>query len=87
MHCHLHRGDWSFHLTNEKKKNPRSAALEADVFFFFFFFFFAFPSFISGVHLGHERQDLLRPCDEMHVCTDYTSVYTLIRKSFWGNGA
>ena len=20
MHCHLHRGDWSFHLTNEKKK-------------------------------------------------------------------
>ena len=22
MHCHLHRGDWSFHLTNEKKKNP-----------------------------------------------------------------
>ena len=19
MHCHLHRGDWSFHLTNEKK--------------------------------------------------------------------
>ena len=21
MHCHLHRGDWNFHLTNEKKKN------------------------------------------------------------------
>ena len=20
MHCHPHRGDWSFHLTNEKKK-------------------------------------------------------------------
>ena len=20
MHCHLHRGDWSFHLTNEKKQ-------------------------------------------------------------------
>ena len=20
MHCHLHRGDWSFHLMNEKKK-------------------------------------------------------------------
>ena len=19
MHCHLHRGDWNFHLTNEKK--------------------------------------------------------------------
>ena len=35
---------------------------------FFSFFFFAFPSYISGVH--HERQDLLSPCDEMHVCTD-----------------
>ena len=23
MHCHLHRGDWSFHLTNEKKKQKR----------------------------------------------------------------
>ena len=34
--------------------------------------------------LGHERQDLLSPCDEMHACTDYTSVYTLIRKSFGG---
>ena len=22
MHCHLHRGDWNFHLTNEKKKDP-----------------------------------------------------------------
>ena len=21
MHCHLHRGDWNFHLTNEKKKS------------------------------------------------------------------
>ena len=24
MHCHLHRGDWSFHLTNEKKKKKPS---------------------------------------------------------------
>ena len=35
---------------------------------------------------GHERQDLLSPCDEMHVCTDWTSVYTLIRTSIGGNG-
>ena len=28
--------------------------------------------------------DLLSPCDGMHDCTDYTSVYTLIRKSLWG---
>ena len=28
---------------------------------------FLLPAFI---HLGHERQDLLSPCDEMHVCTD-----------------
>ena len=31
---------------------------------------------------GHECQDFLRLCDVMHVCTDKTSVYTLIRKSF-----
>ena len=24
MHCHLHRGDWSFHLTNEKKRPTES---------------------------------------------------------------
>ena len=23
MHCHLHRGDWNFHLTNEKKKKKK----------------------------------------------------------------
>ena len=34
--------------------------------------------------LGHERQDHFSPCDGMHVCTDYTSVYTLIRKSVGG---
>ena len=28
---------------------------------------FLLPAFIR---LGHERQDLLGPCDEMHVCTD-----------------
>ena len=22
-HCHLHRGDWNFHLMNEKKKKPK----------------------------------------------------------------
>ena len=42
---------------------------------------FLFPVF---VRLGHECQDLLSPCDGMHVCTDWTSVYTLIRKSFGG---
>ena len=55
-------------------------------FFFFFFFFafpsyisgvhhfwvrflgvFLLPAFTC---LGHERQDLLGPCNEMHVCTD-----------------
>ena len=34
--------------------------------------------------LGHECQDLLSPCDGMHVCTDMTSFYALIRKSFGG---
>ena len=28
---------------------------------------FLLPSF---TRVGHERQDLLSPCDEMHVCTD-----------------
>ena len=27
MHCHLHRGDWSFHLTNEKKKKQHAKCL------------------------------------------------------------
>ena len=40
---------------------------------------FLLPAF---TRLGHERQDLLSSCDEMHVCTDYT----LIRKSFEGYG-
>ena len=44
---------------------------------------FFLPEF---TRLGHERQDLLSPCDEMHVCTDWTSVHTLIRKSFGGIG-
>ena len=34
--------------------------------------------------LGHEHQDLSSLCHGMHVCTDKNSVYTLIRKSFWG---
>ena len=32
-------------------------------------------------HLGHECQYLLGLCDALHVRTDLTSVYTLIRKS------
>ena len=28
---------------------------------------FLLPAF---TRLGHKRQDLLSPCDEMHVCTD-----------------
>ena len=44
---------------------------------------FLLPAFTC---LGHERQDLLSPCDGMHVYTDKTSVYTLIPKSFLGNG-
>ena len=31
MHCHLNRGDWSFHLTNEKKKKKNSRLLRADL--------------------------------------------------------
>ena len=42
---------------------------------------FLLPAF---TRLGHEHQDLLSPCDEMHVCTDMTLVYTLIRRSFLG---
>ena len=40
---------------------------------------FLLPAF---TRLGHERQDLLSLCDRMHVCTEQTSVYTLIQKSF-----
>ena len=40
---------------------------------------FLLPAFTC---LGHECQDLLSPCDGMHVCTDWTSVYALIQKSF-----
>ena len=29
---------------------------------------FLLPAF---TRLGHERQDLWSPCNEMHVCTDY----------------
>ena len=42
---------------------------------------FLLPAF---THLRHECQDLWSPCDGMHVCTDWTSVYTLIRKSLGG---
>ena len=43
---------------------------------------FLLPAF---TRLGHECPDLLSPCDGIHVCKDWTSVYTLIRKSL-GNG-
>ena len=33
-------------------------------------------------HLANECQDLLSPCNGMHVCTDKTWVYTPIQKSF-----
>ena len=33
--------------------------------------------------LGNECQDLLSPCDGIHGHTDWTSVYTLIQKSFF----
>ena len=42
---------------------------------------FLLPAFTC---LGHKSQDLLSLCDGMYVCTDYTLVYTLIRKSFLG---
>ena len=42
---------------------------------------FLLPAF---TRLGHDCQDLLSSCVGMHVCTDWTSVYTLIRKSFGG---
>ena len=42
---------------------------------------FLLPAFTC---LGHECQGLLSLCDGMHACTDYTLVYTLIQKSFWG---
>ena len=47
MHCHLHRGDWSSHLTNEKKKEEELAdrlASTADI--------------TSGLQLG--RAEVLR---------------------------
>ena len=40
--------------------------------------------FLASTCRGHECQDGLSLCDEMHVCADKTSVYTLIKKSFGG---
>ena len=40
---------------------------------------FLLPAF---TRLGHERQGLLSLCEEMHVCTDLTSVYS--SESFFG---
>ena len=40
------------------------------LFFVGFFFFFWGGGGSVFTRLGHEHQDLLSPCDEMHVCTD-----------------
>ena len=41
--------------------------------------------FVTGIHPSeHECQDLLSPCNGMHMCTDQTLVYTLTQKSFGG---
>ena len=44
---------------------------------------FLLPAFTC---LGHQHQDLLSLCSGMHMCRLSTSVYTLIQKSFLGNG-
>ena len=44
---------------------------------------FLLPTFTRK---GLECQELLIPCDGVHVCTNQTSVNTLIRKSFGRNG-
>ena len=46
-------------------------------------FFCLFLFFTRFTHLGPEFQDLLNLCDRMHLCTDKTSIYTLIPKSAW----
>ena len=33
--------------------------------------------FLVFICLGHEYQDLLSPCNRVHVCTDWTLVHTL----------
>ena len=40
--------------------------------------------FLAFTRLRHDCQGLLSPCNGMHVCTDKTSVYTLIRKRLGG---
>ena len=40
---------------------------------------------LAFIRLGHECQDLLRPCDRMHVCTVDLVLY-YHPKEFWGNG-
>ena len=42
---------------------------------------FFLPAFTG---LGHECQDLLSQCHGMHLCTDWTSVYTLGKRCFFG---
>ena len=42
---------------------------------------FMLPAFSR---LGHKCRNLLSPCNGIHVHKDWTSIYTLIRKSFGG---
>ena len=39
---------------------------------------------LAFTHVGHKCQDLLNPCDGMHMYTDLISVHTLMQKSSWG---
>ena len=59
---------WVFFLSNHRGSHAPSSWM-LDV--------FLLPTF---TRLGRECQDLFSPCDGMHVCTDQTSVYTLIGK-------
>ena len=44
---------------------------------------FLLPAF---TRLGHKCQDLLSPCDGMHVCTELDLGLYSYPKEFWGNG-
>ena len=66
---------WGSHI-------PSSWMVHAGCFFVCLFVFVCLLT--AFTRQEHECQDLLSPCDGLHVCTDYTSVYTLIPKSFVG---
>ena len=52
MYCHLHRGDWSFHLTNQKKKKIQSVISTTHFFLVYISnFLTAFPKYVfSTMH-------------------------------------